>query len=94
MHTPRVGRTKYVTAIANRISISEDGDLVFAYTDRNDSGTYTCFGRDNENNIVAKASLDVNCEFTGHFKTLQNVDKNLKSRSLKIPLVFCIFTTF
>ena len=41
----------------------EGGDLVIKDVDRNDSGKYTCFGRDDNNNIYAHAEVSVNCKY-------------------------------
>ena len=38
------------------------GDLVIENLDRNDSGKYSCYGRDDDNNIYAHAFVSVNCE--------------------------------
>ena len=40
----------------------ETGDLVVSDVDRNDSGKYTCFGRDDDNNIFAHSEVAVNCK--------------------------------
>ena len=37
-------------------------NLLIETVDRNDSGWYTCFGRDDENEVSAKASVTVICK--------------------------------
>ena len=38
------------------------GDLVIENLDRNDSGKYSCYGRDDDNNEYVHAFVTVNCE--------------------------------
>ena len=40
----------------------DSGDLVINDVDRNDSGIYTCFGRDDNNNIFSHSEVAVNCK--------------------------------
>jgi len=42
------------------------GDLIISSLDRNDSGKYTCYGRDDDNNINVRAYVTVNCKLYNH----------------------------
>lgn len=42
--------------------VLDGGNLVINKIDRNDSGRYTCYGRDDNNNIYETAEVLVNCK--------------------------------